>query len=100
MDYYLPAVVAPLVAFGLVRLLRPVWAATVGGALAVAIAILAWPQATNVRDFYGFSNQASLRGLDAVAAGLARGEVVATDRCWSFQATWLLHTPTLPALEP
>ena len=23
-----------------------------------------------------------------------------TDRCWSFQATWLLRTPTLPALEP
>ena len=23
-----------------------------------------------------------------------------TDRCWSFQATWLLHTKTLPALEP
>ena len=23
-----------------------------------------------------------------------------TDRCWSFQATWLLRTRTLPALEP
>jgi hypothetical protein len=26
--------------------------------------------------------------------------VVVTDRCWSFLATWLLHTPTLAALEP
>ena len=26
--------------------------------------------------------------------------MVVTDRCWSFQATWLLHTRTLPALEP
>ena len=27
-------------------------------------------------------------------------EVVVTDRCWSFLATWLLHTRTLAALEP
>ena len=100
MDYYVPLVLAPLVAFALIRVLRPLWAAIVGGALVVAVAALAWPQTTNVRDFYAFSNRASLRGLDAVAARLAPGEVVATDRCWSFQATWLLHTPTLPALEP
>ena len=43
---------------------------------------------------------ASLRGLDAVRADLRPREVVVTDRCWSFQATWLLHTRTLPALEP
>src|SRR5439155_17762505 len=100
MDYYVPLSLAPLVAFALIRVLRPLWAAAVGGALVVAVAALAWPQTTNVRDFYAFSNHASLRGLDAVAARLAPGEVVATDRCWSFQATWLLHTPTLPALDP
>jgi dTMP kinase len=31
---------------------------------------------------------------------LAAGEVVVTDRCWSFLSTWLLRTKTLPALEP
>ena len=35
-----------------------------------------------------------------MAADLRPNEVVVTDRCWSFQATWLLHTRTLPALEP
>ena len=30
---------------------------------------------------------------------LRPGEVVVTDRCWSFQAAWLLHR-TLAALEP
>lgn len=27
-------------------------------------------------------------------------EVVVTDHCWIFQATWLLDTRTLSALEP
>jgi hypothetical protein len=35
-----------------------------------------------------------------VSATLQPGEVVVTDRCWSFQATWLLRTRTLAALEP
>jgi hypothetical protein len=35
-----------------------------------------------------------------VAAQLRPNEVVVTDRCWSFLATWLLHTRTLPALYP
>ena len=48
-----------------------------------------------MRDFYAFSDNASLRGLDAVSRALRPGEVVVTDRCWSFQATWLLHTRTL-----
>ncbi|MFL5869239.1 MAG: hypothetical protein ACJ766_19215, partial [Thermoleophilaceae bacterium] len=42
----------------------------------------------------------SVRGLDAVSAQLRPREVVVTDRCWSFLATWLLHTRTLPALDP
>ena len=37
---------------------------------------------------------------DALAAVLRPREVVVTDRCWSFLATWLLHTRTLAALEP
>ena len=100
MAYFLPLVLAPLVAVALTRLLRPRTAALAGGAAALAIAVFAWVQAGNVRDFYAFTSDASLRGLDAVSAGLRPNEVVVTDRCWSFQATWLLHTRTLPALEP
>ncbi|MFT4035855.1 MAG: hypothetical protein QM679_09820 [Patulibacter sp.] len=55
-------------------------------------------QATIVRDFYGFANAGSLRGLNALSATLKPREPVTTDRCWSFLATWLLSTPTYPAL--
>ena len=100
MAYYLPLALAPLVAMALVRLLDPRRAAAVAGLASVTIAVFAWAQGSNVRDFYAFTNDASLRGLDAVSADLRRDEVVVTDRCWSFQATWLLRTRTLPALEP
>jgi hypothetical protein len=100
MAYYLPLALAPLVALALVRLLTPRRAAGAAGLASLAIAVFAWVQGSNVRDFYAFTNGASLRGLDAVTAELRRNEVVVTDRCWSFQATWLLHTRTLPALEP
>jgi hypothetical protein len=100
MAYYLPLALAPLVALALVRLPTPRRAAAAAGLASLAIAVFAWVQGSNVRDFYAFTNNASLRGLDAVTADLRPNEVVVTDRCWSFQATWLLHTPTLPALEP
>jgi hypothetical protein len=100
MAYYLPLALVPLVALALVRLLGPRRAALTSALASLAIAGFAWVQGSNVRDFYAFTNDASLRGLDAVSATLRPNEVVVTDRCWSFQATWLLHTRTLPALEP
>jgi hypothetical protein len=100
MAYYLPVALAPLVAVALVRILRARGAALAGVVAAAVIAAFAWGDDRDVRDFYGFGNAASLRGLDAVATALRPGEVVVTDRCWSFQATWLLHTRTLAALEP
>jgi hypothetical protein len=100
MAYYLPLALVPLVALALVRLLDSRRAAMAGAVASVAIACFAWVQGGNVRDFYAFTNTASLRGLDSVSAELRPDEVVVTDRCWSFQATWLLHTRTLPALEP
>ena len=62
--------------------------------------IPAWQQTDNVRLFYTFASDTSVKGLDLVESRLEPGEVVVTDRCWSFLATWLLHTPTLAALEP
>jgi hypothetical protein len=62
------------------------------------VAVIGWGRAGDVRSFYAFADPASLRGLDVVAARLHPGEVVVTDRCWSFLSTWLLHTRTLPAL--
>jgi len=100
MAYYLPLALVPLVAVGLTRLLPPRPALAVAAALTAAIVVAAWGQDANVRRFYAFANPASVRGLDAVAARLRPHEVVVTDRCWSFLATWLLHTPTLAALEP
>jgi hypothetical protein len=97
MAYYLPLALVPLVAVALARSRLTVG---VGVVLAAVVFGFAWPAAHNVRFFYGFTNPASLRGLDAVAARLHPNEVVVTDRCWSFLATWLLHTRTLPALYP
>ena len=95
MVYFLPLALVPLVAVGLAGIRR---GAIAGAVLAVVVAGLAWVQGPNVREFYAFSDRASLRGLDVVAARLRPGEVVVTDRCWSFLATWLLQTRTLPAL--
>jgi hypothetical protein len=103
MAYYLPVVLVPLVAVGLAGWHRPRYA---WGGLGVAVilsgfvAAHAWSRAADVRTFYSFADAGSLRGLDAVEAQLRPGEVVVTDRCWSFLGTWLLHTRTLPALEP
>jgi hypothetical protein len=100
MAYYLPLALVPLVAIALSGLARARVTVVAGIVLALVIGAFAWPAAHNVRFFYGFANPASLRGLDAVAARLHPNEVVVTDRCWSFLATWLLHTRTLPALYP
>jgi hypothetical protein len=98
--YFLPLALAPLVGAGLVQVAGARRGALAGAAVAVGMAALAWPQATNVRNAYAFVNDASLRGLDAVTADIRPGDVVATDRCWSFLSTWLVHAPTLPALDP
>lgn len=100
MAYYLPVALAPLVAAAFVALPARRLAAAGAAALVVTVGVIAWPQADHVRQFYAFADRSSLRGLDAVAAELRPGEVVATDRCWSFLATWLLRTRVLPALEP
>jgi hypothetical protein len=98
--YYLPlALIPPIAALaGSVR--RPALGGALALALAAATAVAAWSQADNVRRFYQFADNASERGLGYVSAALRPGEVVVTDRCWSFLGTWLLRTPTLPALDP
>lgn len=100
MAYFLPLALAPLVAIALSRLPGRRSGAVAGAGLIAVIAVVSFGQAPNVREQYGFAGPAALRGLDAVAAASAPGEVVVTDRCWSFLATWFLHTRTLPALEP
>ena len=72
----LPLALVPLVALALVRLLDARRAAIAGAVASVAIAGFAWVQGANVRDFYAFTNTASLRGLDAVSADLRPDEVV------------------------
>lgn len=99
MVYFVPLAAAPILAAVAVRL-RPM--RLVAAVMVIGIALTAASahrQGPNVRSFYAFASPVSLRGLDAVAATLRPGEVVVTDRCWSFLATWLLHTRTLPALS-
>jgi len=100
MVYYLPLVAVPVVAVALVTLLPRRGPLVAAAALAAAVLSVSWGQAENVRSLYAFASPASVRGLDALEARLRPDEVVVTDRCWSFLATWLLHTRTLPALTP
>jgi hypothetical protein len=99
MAYFLPLALTPLVAVALVRLLGARRGAAAGAALAATMAVIAFLQAQNVRGLYEFATPGSLRGLDALSERLAPGDVVVTDRCWSFLATWLLRTDTLAGLE-
>ena len=100
MVFYVPVAAAPIVAAVAVRLRWPRLVA-VAAAIGISLtAVSAYGEAASIRSYYTFVTPASLRGLDAVAASLRPGEVVVTDRCWSFLTTWLLHTRTLSALEP
>jgi hypothetical protein len=99
MAYFLPLALVPLVAHLLVRLPGPRVVVAAGVPLVAAMAVLAWGQDHDTQRAYRFASPASLKGLDAVSATLRPDEVVATDRCWSFLATWLLHTRTLAALD-
>jgi hypothetical protein len=100
MAYYLPFFAAPLVAWALASGRRAPLGAAALAALTLYLGAISYLHADDVARFYRFANAGSLRGLDAVAARLPPRQVVATDRCWSFLATWLLRTRTLPALEP
>jgi hypothetical protein len=77
----------------------PAMLAALGGSVLGAVAARSWRQAEEVRQYYAFASPPALRALDGLAARLKPDEIVATDRCWSFLATWLLHTRTYPALE-
>jgi hypothetical protein len=100
MAYYLPLALVPLIAAVAASLRRRALAGALALALAAASAVFAWSQADDVRRFYQFADAPSLRGLGHLASTLRPHEVVVTDRCWSFLGTWLLSTPTLPALDP
>lgn len=99
MAYFLPIALCALVAVALVRLLKPRLAAIAGAVLILVMAGFAVSQSEDVRGFYSFATPGSLRGLDVLEQRLEPGDVVVTDRCWSFLATWLLRTDTLAALE-
>ena len=55
--------------------------------------------ASKQRAFYGYVNGGSLAGLGYVKALAKPGDVVVTDTCWGFLATWLLREPTLAAQD-
>ncbi len=77
----------------------PAALAALSGSMLGAVAVHSWRQAEEVRQYYAFASPSALRALDGLSARLEPNEIVVTDRCWSFLATWLLHTRTYPALE-
>jgi hypothetical protein len=98
MAYFLPLGLAVVIGAALAAL-APRWpAVAVAAALTGAIAVASAgperqrPHVLRVRE-PGVPARPRCGGR-----GIAAGEPVVTDRCWSFLSTWLLRTPTLPAL--
>lgn len=75
------------------------WLVPVAAACVLAAAVQAPQVADDAGEFYGFTDQAALRGYDVLAAELQPGEVVVADRCTSFLSTYLLQVPVLAALR-
>ena len=97
--YYLPLVAAAGIAVAWTRLLPR--AALVAAVVVIAVvAAQARDLAPGFRDFYASANRASLLGLDYVKARSDADDVVVTDACWGFLASWFLHRPVLAAQEP
>jgi hypothetical protein len=100
MAYFLPLAAVPFVAVGTFTGMPLRLSAGILVVLVAVIVPFAWKQARDVRTFYEFANDTSLRGADLVASRIRPGEAVATDRCWGFLAAWLVHAPTLAGLDP
>jgi hypothetical protein len=73
----------------------------VGAAVVVLlVGLSARDLAPTLRAFYGYVDQGSLTGLGYLKALAAPRDVVVTDTCWGFLATWLLRQPILAAQDP
>lgn len=97
--YFFPLLVAATIGLAATRF-APRLAVPAVVALVVVTGIQARPLARDYRGFYGHTNAASLSGLGFVNQIAKPRDAVVTDQCWSFLATWLLHRPTLAALDP
>ncbi|MDQ4082608.1 MAG: hypothetical protein M3123_06935 [Actinomycetota bacterium] len=97
--YYLPLLAAALIAVAWTTLLPRVLLVAAVVVIAL-VAAEARDLARDFRDFYGSANRASLRGLDYVKARSDGDDVVVTDACWGFLASWFLQRPILAALQP
>jgi hypothetical protein len=100
MAYFVPLAAVPAVAVGAFTAMPHRLSAALMVVLLAVMLPFAWKQARDVRAFYEFANETSLRGADLVASRVQPGEAVATDRCWGFLAAWLVHAPTLGGLHP
>ena len=97
--YYLSLLAAAAIAVAWTTLFpRAVLVAAV--AVIAVVAAQARDLASDFRDFYGSANRASLLGLDYVKARSDVDDVVVTDACWGFLASWFLQRPILAAQEP
>lgn len=100
--YFLPLPVAALIGIawnGIPRRAAPL--AALAAVVAVAgIATLSYDRAGEARDYFGFLDPGSERGLAVLSAQLEPGDVIVADRCWSFIAPWSLRHRVLAGLDP
>jgi hypothetical protein len=97
--YYLPLLLAAAVGAASARLLPRVQVIVVA-ALIAFIAADAYDLAPVYRNFYTYVDRGSLSALGHLKAQLHPGDVVVTDTCWGFLASWLLEQPILAAQDP
>lgn len=99
--YFFPLLLAATIGLAAARLATPLVLPVVAVvAVAAVTGVRAHALARDYRSFYGHTNAASLAGLGYVGQTAKPRDAVVTDQCWSFLATWLLHRPTLAALDP
>jgi hypothetical protein len=102
-SYYLPVVLALVLAAGTPLALRAVPTRIVVAVFVVALTLTgasAASRAGEARDFYRIADRAALRGIAYLKPLLQPGDVVVTDRCWSFMGAWLVHVPMIAAMDP
>ena len=98
--YFLPLVLAAAIGVAATRLAPARLAAAGAAVVMLVVALSARDAAPSLRSFYGYVDRGSLTGLGYLKALGQPGDVVVTDTCWGFLATWLLREPILAAQDP
>ena len=96
--YYIPVLLAAAIGIAWAKLIPKL---ALGAAVVILVVGLeARDLAQPLRTFYDYTNQESLTGLGYLKGLTKPDDVIVTDTCWGFLATWLLAQPIIAAQDP